>query len=103
VLELSSRAGEQALLAGLNAYDYGQYPLAEQKLRSALKAGLAAPKDRAAAQKTLAFIYCTSDRQKQCEAAFKAARAADPKFALSKAEAGHPVWGPVYRRVLGVR
>lgn len=103
MLELSSRAAEQALLAGLNAYDYGQYPLAEQKLRSALKAGLAAPKDRAAAQKTLAFIYCTSNRLPQCESAFRAARAADPRFALNKAEAGHPVWGPVYRRVLGIR
>ncbi|HEU4457530.1 MAG TPA: TssQ family T6SS-associated lipoprotein [Methylibium sp.] len=103
VVELASRAGEQALLAGLRAYDDGQYVLAEQKLRAALKAGLAAPKDRAAAHKTLAFVYCTSDRLPRCEAAFRAARAADAKFALSKAEAGHPVWGPVYRRVLNPR
>ena len=27
---------------------------------------------------------------------YRAARVADPNFALSKAEAGHPVWGPVY-------
>ena len=34
----------------------------------------------------------------ECEAAFRAARAADPAFALSRAEAGHPMWGPVYQR-----
>jgi len=48
------------------------------------------------AHKTLAFIYCTSGRKAECEAAFRAARVADPAFALNKAEAGHPVWGPVY-------
>ena len=103
VVELSSRPGEQALLAGLRAYDDGQYQVAEQKLGTALTAGLAAPKDRAAAHKTLAFLYCTSKRLKPCEAEFRAAQVADPRFALSKAEAGHPLWGPVYRRTLGAR
>ena len=100
IVELSARPAEQALLTGIRAYDDGQYKLAEQRLGSALKTGLAAPKDRAAAHKTLAFIYCTSQRAKACESAFRAARAADPAFTLSKAEAGHPLWGPVYRRTL---
>lgn len=103
VVELSARVAEQALLAGLRAYDDGQYKVSEQKLDAALKAGLAVPKDRAAAYKTLAFIYCTSKRPKQCETAFREARTADPGFALSKAEAGHPTWGPVYRRTLPKR
>jgi Tfp pilus assembly protein PilF len=103
VVELTARAGEQALLAGLRAYEDGQYPVAEQKLRASLKAGLASPKDRAAAHKTLAFIYCTSEREPACEAAFRAARAADPGFRLNKAETGHPLWGPAYRRVMGIR
>jgi len=34
-----------------------------------------------------------------CEAQFRAARTADPAFALTKSEAGHPLWGPVYQRV----
>jgi Tfp pilus assembly protein PilF len=100
VLEMMARPAEQALLAGLRAYDDGQYPLAERRLQAALKAGLAAPKDRAAAHKTLAFVYCSSKRAKACEAAFRAARDADPGFELSKAEAGHPLWGPVYRRTV---
>lgn len=99
VLELMSRPAEQSLLAGLRAYEDGQYPLAERRLAAALKTGLAAPKDRAAAHKTLAFLYCASKRLKSCEDAFRAALAADPTFELSRAEAGHPAWGPVYRRV----
>lgn len=99
VLELMARPAEQALLAGLRAYEDGQYPLAERRLEAALKAGLAAPRDRAAAHKTLAFVYCTSKRLKACEDEFRAARAADPEFTLSKAEAGHPAWGPLYRRL----
>lgn len=88
------------LRTGLRAYDDGQYPLAEDQLQLALKSGLAAPRDRANAHKHLAFIYCTSQREKLCEAAFRAARADDPAFALSRGEAGHPSWGPVYRRVM---
>lgn len=100
ILEMMARPGEQALLAGLRAYDDGQYLLAERRLQAALKAGLAAPKDRAAAHKTLAFVYCSSKRLKPCEAAFRAAREADADFELTKAEAGHPLWGPVYRRTV---
>lgn len=98
VTELATRPAEGALLAGLRAYDDAQYPEAERRLTQALQAGLASPKDQAAAHKHLAFIYCTSRRQAQCEAAFRAARAADPGFELSKAEAGHPLWGPVFLR-----
>lgn len=98
LMDVAERPAERALLAGLRAYDDGQYPQAEQQLQLALKTGLASPKDRAAAHKHLAFIYCTSQRTAQCESAFRAARQADPSFALTRAEAGHPMWGAVYRR-----
>jgi hypothetical protein len=68
----------------------------------ALAAGLQSPRDRATAHKLLAFITCTSERLAACEAAFRAARQADPAFVLSRSEAGHPVWGPVYRKVLAL-
>lgn len=97
--EVTDRPAERALLAGLRAYDDGQYPEAERHLGAALAAGLVSPRDRAHAHKLLAFVYCTSDRIPACEAAFRAARAADPAFALGRTEAGHPLWGPVYRRV----
>ncbi|RZT97939.1 TssQ family T6SS-associated lipoprotein [Rivibacter subsaxonicus] len=99
VVELSSRPAEKALLAGLRAYEDAQYKTAEQRLTLALKTGLPAPADAAAAHKTLAFVYCSSQRIKPCEAAFRSARAADPSFDLSKTEAGHPLWGPVWKRV----
>lgn len=100
VVELTSRPAERALIGGLRAYDDAQYRSAEQRLTEALNLGLAARADRAAAHKTLAFVYCSSRRMKQCEASFRAAREADPAFALNKAEAGHPVWGPVYKKVV---
>lgn len=97
--EVIERPAERALLAGLRAYDDAQYADAERELGKALAAGLVSARDRANAHKHLAFVYCTSQRLAVCAAAFRAARAADPDFALSRAEAGHPVWGPVYRRI----
>lgn len=99
LLDVAARPAEHALLAGIRAYDDGQYTDAEQSLERALKLGLASPKDRAAANKHLAFIYCSTQRMQPCESAFRAAREADPAFALSRSEAGHPLWGPVYQRV----
>jgi len=97
--DIAARPAERALLAGMRAYDDAQYAESEKQMQLALATGLASPKDRAAANKYLAFVYCTSQRVAQCEDAFRAARAADPAFALSRSEAGHPQWGPVYRKL----
>ena len=99
LMDVAERPAEKALLAGMRAYDDAQYPLAEEQLTEALKTGLVSQKDRAAAHKHLAFIYCTSNRTPACEAEFRLARQADPGFGLSKAESGHPLWGPVWKRV----
>jgi len=99
LMDVAERPAEKALLAGMRAYDDAQYPQAEKLLTQALQSGLASPRDRAVAHKHLAFIYCTSNRMPACEAEFRAARADDPAFALSKSEAGHPQWGPVWRKV----
>ena len=99
LMDVSERPAEKALLVGMRAYEDGQYPQAEASLNQALSAGLASPKDRAAAHKYLAFIFCTSNRVPACEAQFRAARNDDPGFARRTAEAGHPQWGPVYQRV----
>ncbi len=98
--DVLDRPAERALFDGIRAYDEGQYDLAESALRSALAGSLRSARDKAAAHKLLAFIFCTSNRELQCEAAFRIARETDPTFRLSRAEAGHPLWGPVYRRVL---
>ena len=99
LLDVAERPAEKSLLAGLRAYDDAQYVQAEKHLQTAIQAGLVSSRDRAAAHKLLAFIYCTSNRMNECEAQFRAARTADPAFALTKSEAGHPLWGPVYQRV----
>jgi Tfp pilus assembly protein PilF len=98
--DVIERPAERALLTGMRAYDDAQYPQAERALQTALHTGLSSPRDRASAYKLLAFIYCTSSRPADCEASFRAARQADPTFALSRSEAGHPQWGPVYRRAV---
>jgi Tfp pilus assembly protein PilF len=100
LMDVTQRPAEKALLAGIRAYDDANYVDAEKHFNTALAVGLGSVRDKAAAQKYLAFIYCTSNRSAECEAAFRAARQADPAFALSKSESGHPLWGPVYKRVL---
>jgi Tfp pilus assembly protein PilF len=99
--EVMDRPAEKALLTGIRAYDDAQYGAAEKALKAALDGGLASARDRATANKLLAFIYCTSERLAACEQAFRSARQSDPQFALTKSEAGHPMWGPVYRKVTG--
>ena len=101
--DVMQRPAERALLDGMRAYEEGQYVQAERDLRRALQTGLASAKDRAGAHKHLAFVYCTSSREAACDQSFRDALAADPEFALGKAEAGHPLWGPVYRRVVAAR
>jgi len=98
--EVMERPAERALLDGIRAYDDGQYAQAEKALRKALGDGLQSTRDRATAHKLLAFITCTSNRLADCQTQFREARAADASFALSRSEAGHPVWGPVYRSLL---
>ena len=97
--EVMDRPAERALLTGIRAYDDAQYGDAEKALKKSLESGLTSPRDRATANKLLAFIYCTSERVAACEQAFRSARQSDPQFALTRSEAGHPLWGPVYRRV----
>ena len=94
--DLSERPAERALMGAMRAYDDADYPSVERQANEAMKLGLRSTRDVATAHKLRAFVYCTSNRLAACEAEFRAARVADPAFVLSKAEAGHPVWGPVY-------
>ncbi len=100
LLDITARPAEQALLQGLRAYDDAQYETAQRHFRQALARGLVSPADRAEAHKRLAFIDCAAGRVVECEIEFRLARRADGHFVLSPSEAGHPVWGPVYRKVL---
>jgi len=97
--KLAPRKAEQELSSGLKNYENGHYQIAAKHLQNALNDGLTFKSDRVTAHKYLAFIYCVSDRKKQCREQFKEALEIDPDFELSAAEAGHPIWGPVFREV----
>ena len=99
IARLYEQPAERAFINGMRFYEDGQYERAEVMLRRAVTEGLGDRNDVAVANKHLAFIACAYDRPTECEAAFRAAFAADPAFRLTDAEVGHPLWGPVYKRV----
>src|SRR5262245_60829953 len=91
-------AGQAALSAGLKQYDDGEYPSAAKSLQSALEQGLSS-KDQVVAHKHLAFIHCSQNRTAPCREEFRKALAIDPSMQLAAAEAGHPIWGPIFQNV----
>jgi hypothetical protein len=103
VARLYERPAERAFLTAMRLYEDGQHQRAEALFRGALAEGLRDHHDVAMANKHLAFIACAYSRPTECESAFRAAFAADPEFRLTDAEVGHPIWGPVYKRVSAER
>lgn len=90
--------GEPQLQAGIKAYEDGRYPQASKNFEAALNAGLSRS-GQVTAHKYLAFIHCVSKRERQCRSHFASALEIDREFELAPAEAGHPMWGPVFRSV----
>jgi Tfp pilus assembly protein PilF len=88
------------LVEGLRKFDAGEHPASAKALQRAIAMGLGA-KDRAEAHKHLAFIHCTAGRETRCREEFGKALEADPAVRLDAAEAGHPVWGPIFRSMSG--
>jgi hypothetical protein len=91
--------GEDALEFGVRAYEDGEIAYSAKLLQASLDAGLRSTSDRVRAHKYLAFIHCASNRVPQCRDEFKKALELDSSFDLRENEAGHPVWGPVFRSV----
>ncbi|MFO1314963.1 MAG: TssQ family T6SS-associated lipoprotein [Burkholderiales bacterium] len=90
---------EQEFELGVKSYEDGDYKSAARHLQAAVNFGLPAGTERATAHKYLAFVNCTSGQPRVCRDEFRRAFAADPSFDLTPAEAGHPIWGPVFRAV----
>jgi hypothetical protein len=99
IIALYQRPAERALIDGIKLYEDAAFERSEAMLRQALREGLADKRDRATAYKYLAFISCAFSRTAECESNFASAFTADPDFSLDDKEIGHPLWGPVYRRV----
>lgn len=87
--------GAAALGNGLRQYEDGEYAEAARNLQGAIDLGLS-ERERANAHKHLAFIHCSSSRERACREEFRKALSVDPGLELAAAEAGHPVWGPIF-------
>jgi tetratricopeptide (TPR) repeat protein len=95
---LRTRANEQ-LAAGVKLYEAGEFDSASRSFNASLEHGLLPKVDQARARKYLAFIHCVLGRESPCRDEFRKAFEIYPDFALTPAEDGHPIWGPVYRSV----
>lgn len=97
-LGLTASKGAPALKAGIDDYANGGYPAATRNLQTALELGLNA-QEQVKAHKHLAFIGCVTGKTAVCREEFGKALDVDPAMELDPAEAGHPIWGPVFRSV----
>jgi Tfp pilus assembly protein PilF len=97
-LTFTKTAGSSYLEEGVRNYEEGNYRTSARRLQYALEEGLSRP-DRVKAHKYLAFIACVSGQQLTCREEFSIALELDPKFELDAAEAGHPIWGPLFKSV----
>lgn len=92
-----SQPTNKYLASAIKSYDDGDYQNALAALNKAEETGLSDKREQVLAHKYLAFIYCVSGHEKQCHEEFREALEVDPGFNLKPAEAGHPIWGPVFR------
>src|SRR6476659_4167087 len=90
---------QQQLADGVKQYDAGDYDNAVKSLTASLEHGLLSKPDQARARKLLAFSHCVYNREVLCRDEFRKAFEIYPEFALTPAEDGHPIWGPIYRNV----
>ncbi|HVK56533.1 MAG TPA: TssQ family T6SS-associated lipoprotein [Burkholderiales bacterium] len=84
---------------GIKSYEEGDYKSAAKQLQKSLELGLESKADQGSAHKYLAFIHCASGRDKACREEFRKGFDSDPQFDLQPSEAGHPIWGPVFRNI----
>jgi hypothetical protein len=94
---------EQLFAEGKDLYERGDYKNAIRKLSAARDAS----DDNAAIKqnslKYLAFSYCVSNQKPLCKNQFTTLLKIAPAFQLSRGEAGHPLWGPVFKEVKDVK
>ncbi len=90
---------------GIKSYEDGNYAASMSTLHALVSNKTAKKNEKVIAYKYLAFINCVSptlpkeQRERMCRDSFKKAFELNPSFNLSPAEAGHPVWGPIFSSV----
>ena len=95
---LTKFKAESMLDSGIREYEDGEYKLAARTIQGALDAGLTT-RSQGRAHKYLAFMYCIAGQPAQCREEFRKGLEADPRLELTAAEAGHPMWAPVFKSV----
>ncbi|MCB1956812.1 MAG: TssQ family T6SS-associated lipoprotein [Rhodocyclaceae bacterium] len=85
-----------ALDQGRQRYEQGDFEGATMWLDEALVLKLSSVGETVEAHKLLAFIACSRGNLSVCREHFRSVLALDSRFELAKAEAGHPMWGPVF-------
>lgn len=88
---------QQKLAEGIKDYDAGRYKESLAAMQAALKTGLPTRNDELRAHKYSAFVYCVTQRSRQCRNEFVQIFTKDADFELLPSEAGHPAWDSVYR------
>jgi len=92
-------SAEKDLAAGIRSYEAGDMENAGRLLERSVEGGLTFKHDQVNAHKYLAFVSCVSNQESRCREEFRKVLELDPRFELDKSEAGHPIWGPVFRSV----
>jgi len=95
---LTKFRAENMLDSGIREYDNGNYKLSARTIQGALDAGLTT-RSKGRAHKYLAFMHCIVGQQAQCRDEFRKGIEVDPRLELTAAEAGHPLWAPVFESV----
>ncbi|MGN6260217.1 MAG: TssQ family T6SS-associated lipoprotein [Ralstonia sp.] len=81
------------------AYSAGDYARTISLLGHAPEIDSANADTRIEAHKLLAFSYCVTNRVALCRSEFAKILDINPRFELTAAERGHPVWGPAFEFV----
>jgi hypothetical protein len=93
-----SQAAVDALAQVRDRYQAGAYGEVIRTVATSDALATAPTDMRVESLKLQAFSYCVTGYRVLCEDDFKRILELDPKFELSPAEVGHPVWGPAFKR-----
>ncbi|KVX16113.1 type VI secretion protein [Burkholderia ubonensis] len=91
--QTAARAAVDSARAAYAAGDYGRTIAILGRAREIDGADV---DTQVAAHKLLAFSYCVTNRVATCRAEFSKILDLNPRFELSPAEKGHPIWGPAF-------
>jgi DNA mismatch repair ATPase MutL len=95
--ETAASKAEQLLTEGTELYEKGDYKGAIRKLQASRDGSDDTSTTKQNSLRLLAFSYCVTSQRALCKAQFTSLLKLNPSFELSRAEAGHPLWGPVFK------